>query len=158
MYKMIQTYSDGTFIYSVNLLWKYVNQKNIISKKIKLKKLIPQLKDLCWSDSKESFSPIQIIKNNNLSPSDYKRIKEADLRYPIIIDSRIDEKHNFNVVDGMHRLSKGFLLKKESIRGYIIDKEIMKKCILAKNNKKGYQYADSLTKKDIDKLYQIKFS
>ena len=56
---MIQTYSDGTFIYSVNLLWKYVNQKNIISKKIKLKKLIPQLKHLCWGDS----SPIQIIKN-----------------------------------------------------------------------------------------------
>ena len=79
--------------------------KTISSKKLEIKNLLSQLKIKDWSN----FSPIQIVENKNISPNDYKRIINADLRYPIIIN----EKHK--IIDGMHRLAKAYLKNKKKI-------------------------------------------
>ena len=156
---MVQTHSDNRYIYLVDLMFMYVNNKNIVSKKIKTSKLFPQLKHKCWGDPmkpNEQLSPIQVIKNKDISIKDYERIKKADLRYPIMIDSRIDDSHNFNIIDGMHRLSKAYLQKKKYIRAYVFNKDIMKKFIVSKISE-GWKYRDSLTKKNIEKIYNERF-
>ena len=112
-----------------------------------------QLKIKDWGN----VSPLQVIKNKNISPTDYNRIIHADLRYPIIITEK------YKVIDGMHRLAKAYLKDKKYIRAYIIDKQIMKKFIISKKKGKqwspsNWDYYESLTKKDIEKLYKDRFT
>jgi len=150
MYKKHGTYTDDNFIYLVDLMFMYI--KTITSTKIKLENILPQLKIKDWGN----FSPIEVIKNKSVSPEDYKRIIKADLRYPIIITN------DYKIIDGMHRLSKAFLLKKKYVRAYKIDDKTMKKFIISKRkgkkwNKSDWNYYESLTKRDIDNLFKERF-
>ena len=150
VYKKYGTYADNNFIYLVDLMFMYI--KTISSEKIKINKLLFQLKIKDWGN----VSPLQVIKNNSISLKDYNRIINADLRYPIIITK------NYKVIDGMHRLAKAYLKEKKYIRAYMIDTNTMKKFIISK--KKGnswkpsdWNYYESLTKKDIEKIYKNRF-
>lgn len=146
------TYTDDNFIYSVDLMFMYV--KTIKSKKINIKKLLPKLKIKDW----DNYSPIQIIKNKNLSPNDYDRIIHSDLRYPIIINEKLD------IIDGMHRLAKSYMKNKLTIRVYKIDKNIFNKFIVGEKSKKSkewkdsdWDYYESLSEKDINDLFKKRF-
>ena len=150
VYKKHGTYADNNFIYLVDLMFMYI--KTISSQKIEINKLLPQLKIKDWGN----VSPLQVIKNKNVSPNDYNRIVNADLRYPIIITKK------YKVIDGMHRLAKAYLKENKYIRAYVIDSNTMKKFIISK--KKGndwkpsdWNYYESLTKKDIEKMYKDRF-
>jgi len=62
----------------------------------------------------------------------------------------------------MHRLAKAYLRKKKYLRAYVIDTNTMKKFIISK--KKGnawkpsdWNYYESLTRKDIEKIYKDRF-
>ena len=59
---------------------------------------------------------------------DYIKIKKANLDYPIIV-------YNGNIIDGMHRLSKLYLLKKNEVKAYNFDKNLMKKFLIGKSDK-----------------------
>lgn len=150
MYKKHGTYTDDNFIYLVDLMFMYI--KTITSTKIKLENMLPQLKIKDWGN----FSPMEVIKNKSISPEDYKRIIKADLRYPIIITN------DYKIIDGMHRLSKAFLLKKKYVRAYKIDDKTMDKFIISKRKGKewtanDWNYYESLTKKEIDELFTQRF-
>tara|TARA_Y100000590_G_C15203845_1_gene819784 strand:- start:272 stop:664 length:393 start_codon:yes stop_codon:yes gene_type:complete len=126
--------------------------KTISSKQMNINRLLPQLYIKDWGD----VSPIEVIKDKNISINDYKRIINSDLRYPIIITK------NNKVIDGMHRLSKAYLLNKKNIRAYILNDKIMKKFIITKKigknwKKTDWNYYESLTKKDIEILYKERF-
>lgn len=145
------TYTDNNFIYSVDLMFMYA--KTIKSKKIKVSDLIHKLKTKNW----DNLSPLEVIKNKSLSSSNYERIRKANLRYPIIIDAKN------NIIDGMHRLSKAYLLNKKYIRAYVFDKDVMKKFIIGKKKGKEWKasdwnYYEKLTQKDFDKLYKDRFT
>lgn len=50
--------------------------------------------------------------------------------------------HDKNIVDGIHRLTKAYLLKKSTIKAYIFSKKLMNKFLL---NKKGdWKKVDSI--------------
>ncbi len=81
----------------------------------------------------------------------------ADLKYPIILDK------NNTIIDGMHRLTKAYLLKKKHIKAYIFDDNIMKKFIIGTKKgkewtEKDWDYYESLSENDIINLYKDRFS
>ena len=145
------TYTDNKFIYSVDLMFLYT--KTILSTKILITKLLSQLKINDWGD----LSPYEVIQNKNKSIEHYNRIIDSDLRYPIIINEK------YQVIDGMHRLAKAYLNNKTTIKAYIIDNKLMKKFIIGKKKGKewknsDWEYYESLTTKDIKKIFNDRFN
>jgi len=96
------TYANNKYMYLVDLMFMYINDGNIVSTKIKTTILFPQLKFKGWDNN---ISPLQVIKDKNVSIENYNKILQADLRYPIILDS------DLKIVDGAHRLSKSIYIK-----------------------------------------------
>ena len=148
--KKAGTYTDNEHIYSVDLMFMYV--KTITSIKINVQKLLPALKTLDWGD----IRPMDVIKNKTVSLNDYNRIIKADLRFPIIITS------NYGILDGMHRLAKAYLNKNKYIRAYVIDNDTLKKMIISTKTRKSWSpkdwdYYESLSSKDIQKLFNERF-
>jgi len=133
----------------------YINDGNIVSTKIKTTILFPQLKFKGWDNN---ISPLQVIKDKNVSIENYNQILQADLRYPIILDS------NLKIIDGAHRLSKAYILNKKYIRAYIFDKDIMNKFKIREKKenckwmKTDLNYYESLTVKDVEELYNKRFN
>ena len=148
------TYTNNKYMYLVDLMFMYINDGNIVSKKIKTNILFPQLKFPGWGN----ISPLQVIKDKNVSIENYNQILQADLRYPIILDS------NLKIVDGAHRLSKAYILNKKYIRAYIFDRDIMNKFKIGEKKKerkwikKDWNYYESLTVKDVEELYNKRFN
>ena len=62
---------------------------------------------------------------------DVTRIKTANTKYPIILDS------NYNILDGLHRYAKHIYENKKTINVYIFNKTQMKKFIIGKHNEKN---------------------
>lgn len=126
----MRTYSDNKYIYSVDMMFTYVNNYKMLIKKVKAIDLFNQLKYDCWGDPLKSikFSPISVIENPKKYPDDSNKILKANLKYPIIMS------FDFNIVDGMHRLAKVYLQKKKYINAYLFDKNLMKKFIIGKRD------------------------
>ena len=158
---LVRTSSDGKYIYSVDLMFLYVNQPKIHSVKIRTSKILKDLKSIGWGDPlnhRKRFSAKDVLKHPEKYPEHYERIIKADLRYPVIIDGRKDKTHYFNIIDGVHRLSKAFMKKKEHVRAYIFDADLMKKFIVGKANKAGYKATGKFTKAFIRKLFRQRFT
>jgi len=146
------TYTNNNSMYLVDLMFMYVNDGNIVSRKIRTNKLFPQLSRKGWGN----VSPLQVIKNKNVFMEDYIKIKKADLRYPIMLDTKL------NIIDGAHRLSKAYILDKKYIRAYVFNGDIMKKFMISKKKgskwtKNDWKYYESLTKRDVEELYKERF-
>ena len=124
----MRTFSDGKNIYSVDMMIAYINIFKPKSVKISIEKnnLFSLLEDNCWGD----FSPMDVLNNPKKKKykEDYIKIKKANLDYPIIV-------YNGNIIDGMHRLSKLYLLKKNEVKAYNFDKNLMKKFLIGKSDK-----------------------
>lgn len=150
-YKKKGTYSDNNNIYLVDLMFMYVNRNNVKIKYILVSELSDQLKNNDWGD----LTPIDVI--NKGSGYHFKRIMDADLNYPIMIDN------NNYIVDGMHRLSKAYMLKMKYIKAYTFDNKLMELFKIGKKkdenwSKEDWEYYESLTKNDIEQLYKDRFN
>lgn len=108
----MQSYSNNKKIYSVALMIAYLNMSKRKSQKIKIHTLKNQMKYKAWGDPVKNifYSPRKVIKNphNKKYKDDLKRIKKADLTFPIIMSDGF-------IVDGMHRLTKAYLINKKEI-------------------------------------------
>jgi len=149
------TYSDNDYIYSVDLMFMYINKVRPKYEAILVKKLEPQLHIECWGDMNEKFSPMDVIKNRTKYTEDDERIINADLSYPIII-------YNNFIVDGMHRLTKAYLNGDKYINAYIFSDDLMNKFIISKRKNElwddsDWNYYDNLTIEDIRKIYNDRF-
>ena len=101
---MVQTFSDGKNIYSVDMMFAYINIFKPKYIKVNVKDYLSTLEYNCWGNPKikKLFSPKNVIDNPKKHKEDYKRIMNSSLKYPIIIA-------NNNIVDGVHRITKAYL-------------------------------------------------
>lgn len=140
---MPQTYSDGNKIYSVDVMFAYVNIFKPKYVKLNVNDFLHVLDYKGWGNpNKKIFYSANDVINSiheKKVPKKYKeeydRIKNANLKYPIIVNGK-------HVVDGVHRLSKSALLGKKQIKCYIFDDKLMNSFILDKN--KNWKKVDEL--------------
>ena len=123
---MTQFFSDEDNIYSVDMLIAYVNLFKPHVVRVPTKKIITNLTDPCWGEPEENIyiTPLQVIANPEEYPEHARRIQEADLTYPIILNSRNC------VIDGVHRLAKTIETNQRSIKAYIIDDKLLEKFLV----------------------------
>ena len=147
---MVQTYSNNKKIYSVDMMFAYLNIYKHPTTSVPVSKLLNALEYKSWGNpSKEKYySPNDVIKNPKKYKNEMDRIKKANLKYPIIMD----EKY---VIDGVHRLSKAYLRDKKYIKAYIFDKKLMKKFLI--NSKADWNKVDNLQTHDFIQLFYKKF-
>ena len=117
------TYHDGKNIYSVDMMIAFLNMHKYPVKLIEVEELVPQLDEVVWD-----VSPKTVLENMNVKKysEDAKRIKNADLSYPIII-------YKNKIVDGYHRVSRAHLEGKKEIKAHVFETDIMKKFIVNKD-------------------------
>ena len=126
---MVSSFSDHKYIYSVDMMFAYINifKKNLTVEKVLVVDLVSVLDIKGWynKETKEVYSANDVLKNPKKYPNDIKRIKEADMKYPIIM-------YNGEIVDGVHRLVKATLDKNKFIKAYVFDYSLMNKFKIGK--------------------------
>lgn len=105
------TYYKGK-AYKVKKLWSAVRKNKVIQ--IPIKEIINHLEKNVWSyqiEGRMDFKPIDVIENPMINKYHYNRILMADLSYPIIVI----KNEGIDILDGLHRLAKAYLEKKDSL-------------------------------------------
>ena len=117
-----QTYSDrNDNTYNVDELIKITKDNKITDEPIK--KFKKNLKKKMWEDSDDNEISLQdVLDNKSKYRKESSRIKEVDLKYPILV-------YKDTVVDGNHRLSKAFDEEKETIKVRYVTNKQMEKCL-----------------------------
>ena len=149
---MVRTYSNNKNIYSVDMMFAYINIFKPKPIKIPISELLKNLERKSWGDPGKNiyYSAMDVIQNptHKKYKDDNNRIKNANLNYPIMIDDKN------NIIDGIHRLSKAYSQNTKYIKTYVFDKEIMKKFLVNNNgdwekvdNMEIYQYIELFHKK-----------
>ena len=147
---MVQTFSDNKKIYSVDMIFAYINIFKPKYVKVNVQNYLSTLEYNGWGNPKikEFFSPKNVIDNPKKYKEDYKRIMNSNLKFPIVIA-------NNNIVDGVHRLTKAYLQKKKEIKAYIFDGELLEKFLINKN--KNWDKVDKLNTYDYIELFFKRF-
>lgn len=149
---MVQTFSSNKKIFSVDLMFAYLNIFDHEISTIKISDFIHTLDYKGWGDPSENvfYSPRDVLKNptKKMYKDEIKRIEEADLSYPIII-------YNNNIVDGVHRLTKSYIKNKKTIKAYVFDKDLMKNFLI--DNKGDWTKVDNMKMYEFIKLFYERF-
>jgi hypothetical protein len=121
----IECYSDDKYIYSIALMFAYINLQKPKKNKLETSKLLFNLDLNCWNNNTK---PSDVISHqtDEKYKDEVKRIKESDTKYPIIVDS------NLFIIDGVHRFAKSIINNNKEIDVYMFDKKLMKKFIVGK--------------------------
>ena len=147
-----QTYGSNKNIYSVDMMMAYVNMFKPKPKTVKVDTLLYQLDQNCWGDPMRNmkYSPSDVLKNksNPKYKDEIRRIKNANLRYPIMMDGK-------HVIDGMHRLTKAKLEGKKTLKAYVFTKNEMNKFLLRKD--KNYDKVDEMAVYEYIQLFHKRF-
>lgn len=150
---MVQTFSDGKKIYSVDMMFAYINLFNPNITYLDTEKFKNTLLYKGWGDpiKKIKYSPADVLKNPKKKEyeNDIQRIKNADLKYPIIV-------FNNHIVDGVHRYVKTIQEKKKEIKAYIFDKETMEKFLI--NDKGDWELITKMKTYDYIEIFFRKFN
>jgi len=151
----LKTWHNFKDFYSVDMMFAYVNSHKHPVMKIPIAEFLPQLNEVVWGDggveSGKGWSPMTVINNMNTKKysEDAKRLREADLSYPVVVTS----KHT--IIDGYHRIAKAYLEGKKEIHAYVMDPTLMRKFLLVKGM--NFMKLNSLTVFDILELWTKRF-
>jgi len=149
---MVKLYIGGKKIYSVDLMFAYVNIFKPIAIKINIQDYFDSIiNKKVWGNPKKNiyYSPQDVLNNPMKYKEDYERIMNAKLTYPIIIT-----KNNV-VIDGVHRIVKASYLNKKQIKAYVFDNTLLNNFLLDKN--KNFKKIDKLTTTDLIILFNQRF-
>jgi len=143
------TYGNCRHIYSVPIMFAFINME--WPEKISIEVPVKKMQQKCWGDPSKGirFSPLEVINDPAEYQKDYARIRNANLNYPIIIDSK------GHIVDGMHRVSRAFLDKIDVMDAYQFSDELMEKFIIADHNE--WEKAHSMDVIDYVHIYVERF-
>jgi len=126
-------------IYSVDMMFAYINLYKPKYISVPLDQLLHELDGRCWGDPSKNiyYSPMDVLKNpkSKKYSKEIERINKADLRYSIIMDKNY-------IVDGMHRLTKAYLLGKKKLKVYQLN-PVMNKFLIDKN--KNWKKVDNIS-------------
>lgn len=89
-----------------------------------------------------------VLDNPTKYKNHMKRIKEANLKYPIFM-------YNDWIIDGMHRITKAKLEGKKSLKAINFSKNIFKKFLI--NSKGEWKKAVDLKEYELIQLFYKKF-
>jgi disulfide oxidoreductase YuzD len=149
---MVQTFSDNKKIYSVDMMFAYLNLFDHPIANLEVNNFLHVLEYKGWGNPSKGifYSSMDVLNNSNNKKysNEIKRIKEANLNYPIII-------YNNNIVDGVHRLTKAYLENKKTIKAYIFKSDLMKKFLI--DNNKNWLKVDNMQMYDYIKLFYKRF-
>jgi hypothetical protein len=122
--RTLKTWRDDKNIYSVDMMFAYLNSNKHPVETLSIEKLEPQLDELVWGD----WSPMTVLEKMDTKKysENAERIKKADLSYPIIVTG----KHR--IVDGFHRLARAKLEGKKTIKVQVFDAPLMHKFLIVK--------------------------
>ena len=123
---MPHTTSKGKHVYSVDLMFAYINIFKPEIHKINLDSVNYDVNAKCWGDGNISVN--DVLQNPKKYKDDYDRINNANLKYPIIMDFK------GNIFDGVHRYIKAKKLNKKTIKVYLFNNELLKNFIIDKNS------------------------
>ena len=121
---MPHTTSKGKKVYSVDLMFAYINIFKPKINNINVKDINYDMDIKGWNNN---ASVNDVLKNPKKYKDDYDRIIKATLKYPIIMDTK------GNIYDGVHRYIKSKLLNKKTIKVYFFDDKLLKKFIIDKS-------------------------
>lgn len=145
---MPQTFSDDSKIYSVDMMFAFLNLYSYPVTEINVKDYTHNMEYDSWADKfGNKYSAKDVLKSPKKYKDEIKRIERADLSYPIIITP------TNNIADGLHRLTKAVMEKREKINAYIFDKEIMDRFKIGRISKKSWE--KSWEKVDSIKSYEL---
>ena len=125
----IEYFSDNKYKYSTALMFAYINLYKPNIYKLNMDDLEFNLEYNCWNNNVRPIDVINDIKNKKYK-NEVLRIKNANIKYPIIIDS------SYKILDGFHRYVKMYIENKKNINVYIFDNKLIKKFIIGKRNEK----------------------
>jgi disulfide oxidoreductase YuzD len=149
---MVMTYGCNNKIYSVDMMFSYLNIYEHPIVKVKVEDFLPTLTYQGWGNPIKNimYSANDVINNptNKKYENDYKRIQDANLKYPIII-------HNGYIVDGVHRLAKAYLTKRKTLNAYIFDKQLMNKFMV--NKKRDYEKVKGMNTYEYIQMFNERF-
>jgi hypothetical protein len=147
---MPQTFSDDKNVYSVDMMFAYIN---LFSPKHILLNVIDLSHNLSfkgWGDKKISYAPNEVLENPGKFKEEIKRIHNAELKYPIIVTS------SGFIVDGVHRLCKSILSNRNKIKAFVFDKSIMTKFVV--NKKRDWKAVDEMKIHEFIELFVKRFN
>lgn len=115
------TYSDGKLSASVDVLIKL--SKDLPVEERDVKDLVKTNHDTA---TKEGMFEDMINKPNKRFT---KRMNEADMSYPLLVDSKD------YIIDGAHRLAKAYFNGKQTIKVKVISNDVLKQAAKITDNK-----------------------
>jgi hypothetical protein len=137
-------------IYSVELMILYFKHHKHPVKEIDVHSLKHVIRESTWNvdpDTDEEITPFEVMKDLEKYKFHYHKIKQADLSYPIIM-------YKTHIIDGIHRLVKAIMEKRDKISVYVIKKSLLRKFYIGKEK----QFNDNPYNTLINELFNARFS
>ena len=114
---------DRIMWYCVQCLWEKTRNLPVIS--LSIQDQLEPLNEIIWDDTDRTIT--EIWHSNRPNPHK-KRIRDADLNYPILVKQM--GKDRYHILDGCHRLAKAsLLLKKTHIDCKIVPENVLDECV-----------------------------
>jgi hypothetical protein len=129
----LRTYNDGKGIYSVDMMFTYLDTHNHPITTLSMEELRPQLDQQVWGNEPELWSPSTVLEKMELKKyaSNAERIRKADLSYPIIVTgSATKQSIKHRIIDGYHRLAKAAFKGQTEMKVYVLDAALLRKFLL----------------------------
>lgn len=144
----LKTWRDEKNIYSVDMMFAYINTIGHPMTTLSLEELTPQLEKKVWGD----WSPMTVLRKLDAKKyqANVERIRHANMRFPILV---FGSKHI--ILDGYHRVAKAMLEGKTEIKAHVFDAALMRKFLLVKGL--DYETLNRLTVFDVLELWTSRF-